>query len=115
MSWDRGTGRPSDWCWRCHSRCFWEDRRIGPFRRVDRRSPQSALENSQAGPAMVQQVLAGAMPWGEQTLNDYIARIGQNLARSSGNPHALAFFLVYNPGVDAGHFRRLHRDQLGRD
>jgi len=68
------------------------------------RSPQSALENSQAGPAMVQQVLAAAMPWGEQTLNDYIARIGQNLARSSGSQHALAFFLVYNPAVNAWAF-----------
>jgi predicted Zn-dependent protease len=63
-------------------------------------SPQTMLEASQMGRAMVQQVFVTGMPWGEKSLNEYINRLGQNLARSSGSQQVFAFYVVYNPQVN---------------
>ena len=67
-------------------------------------SPQTMLEASQMGRAMVQQVFVTGMPWGEKSLNEYINRLGQNLARSSGSQQVFAFYVVYNPQVNAQAF-----------
>jgi predicted Zn-dependent protease len=65
---------------------------------------QTMLEASQAGRAMVQQIFATGMPWGEKSLNEYINRLGQNLARSSGSQQVFAFYVLYNPKVNAQAF-----------
>ena len=62
------------------------------------------LEASQMGRAMVQQVFATGMPWSEKSLNEYVNRLGQNLARSSGSQQIFAFYVVYNPQVNAQAF-----------
>ncbi len=67
-------------------------------------SPQTMLAASQAGSAMVQQVFATGMPWGDKSLNEYINRLGQNLARSSGSLQVFAFYVLYNPRVNAQAF-----------
>ena len=65
---------------------------------------QSMLEAAQAGSAMVQQTLAASMPWGDRALNEYINRLGQNLARNSGSEQVFTFYVVYNPAVNAQAF-----------
>ena len=67
-------------------------------------SPQTMLEASQSGNAMVQQALATSTPWSERSLNEYVNRLGQNLARGSGSQQVFAFYLVYNPQVNAQAF-----------
>ena len=67
-------------------------------------SPQAMLEASQMGRAMVEQVFATGMPWGEKSLNEYVNRLGQNLARRSGSQQVFAFYVVYNPQVNAQAF-----------
>ena len=67
-------------------------------------SPQTMLEASQMGRAMVQQVFVTGMPWGEKSLNEYVNRLGQNLARRSGSQQVFAFYVVYNPQVNAQAF-----------
>ena len=53
---------------------------------------------------MVQQALAAGMPWGDKSLNEYVNRLGQNLARSSGSQQVFAFYVLYNPEVNAQSF-----------
>ena len=65
---------------------------------------QTMLEASKAGNAMVQQVFATGMPWGDPALNEYVNRLGQNLARSSGSQQVFAFYVLYNPAVNAQAF-----------
>jgi predicted Zn-dependent protease len=65
---------------------------------------QTMLEASRAGDAIVHQVLAVSMPWGDKALNEYINRLGQNLARSSGSQQVFSFYVVYNPQVNAQSF-----------
>lgn len=65
---------------------------------------QSMLEATQAGHAMVRQTLAAGMPWGEKSLNEYVNRLGQNLARSSGSQQVFAFYVLYDPRVNARSF-----------
>jgi predicted Zn-dependent protease len=65
---------------------------------------QTMLEASQAGRAMVQQVFARGMPWGDKSLNEYVNRLGQNLARSSGSQQVFDFYVLYNPKVNAQAF-----------
>jgi predicted Zn-dependent protease len=65
---------------------------------------QTMLEASQAGGAMIQQVFATGMPWGDKALNEYVNRLGQNLARSSGSQQVFAFYVLYNPNVNAQAF-----------
>ena len=67
-------------------------------------SPQTMLEASQIGRAMVQQVFATGMPWAEKSLNEYVNRLGQNMARASGSQQVFAFYVVYNPQVNAQAF-----------
>jgi len=62
------------------------------------------LEASQTGSAMVQQAFARGMPWRDKTLNEYVNRLGQNLARSSGSQQAFSFYVLYNPAVNAQAF-----------
>ena len=64
-------------------------------------SRQAILEAAQTGHALVQQVLAKGMLWGDKSLNEYINRLGQNLARSSGSQQVFAFYVVYDPVVNA--------------
>ena len=66
--------------------------------------PQTMLEASRTGSAMVQQAFARGMPWGDKSLNEYVNRLGQNLARSSGSQQAFSFYLLYNPAVNAQAF-----------
>ena len=49
------------------------------------------------GNAMVQQVLAAGMPWGDKSLNEYVNRLGQNLARSSGSQQVFGFLRSLQP------------------
>lgn len=67
-------------------------------------SPQTMLEASQTGNAMVQQAISAGMPWGDRSLNEYINRLGQNLAESSGSQQVFTFYVVYNPQVNAQAF-----------
>jgi len=67
-------------------------------------SPQTMLEASQMGKAMVRQVFVAGMPWSEKSLNEYVNRLGQNLARSSGSQQIFSFYIVYNPQVNAQAF-----------
>ena len=64
-------------------------------------SRQTILEAAQTGHAMVQQVLAKGMLWGDKSLNEYVNRLGQNLARSSGSQQVFAFYVLYDPVVNA--------------
>lgn len=65
---------------------------------------QTMLEAAQTGSAMVQQAFAHGTPWGEKSLNEYVNRLGQNLARSSGSQQAFSFYVLYNPAVNAQAF-----------
>ena len=65
---------------------------------------RTVLEATRAGNAMVQQVMATGMPWGDKALNEYINRLGQNLARSSGSQQVFAFYVLYDPQVNAQAF-----------
>jgi predicted Zn-dependent protease len=65
---------------------------------------QTMLQASETGSAMVQQAFAEGMPWGEKSLNEYVNRLGQNLARSSGSQQAFSFYILYNPTVNAQAF-----------
>jgi len=67
-------------------------------------SRQNMLEASQAGSVMVHQALARGMTWGDNSLNEYINRLGQNLARSSGSEQVFSFYVLYNPAVNAQSF-----------
>jgi Zn-dependent protease with chaperone function len=67
-------------------------------------SPQTMLEAAHMGQAMVQQVFARGMPWGDNALNEYVNRLGQNLARSSGSQQVFSFYVLYNPQVNAQSF-----------
>jgi len=67
-------------------------------------SPQVMLQAAQAGSVMVRQVLAVSTPWGDKSLNEYVNRLGQNLARSSGSQQVFSFYVVYNPQVNAQAF-----------
>jgi predicted Zn-dependent protease len=53
---------------------------------------------------MVQQALARGMRWSDNSLNEYVNRLGQNLARSSGSQQIFAFYVLYNPAVNAQSF-----------
>jgi predicted Zn-dependent protease len=53
---------------------------------------------------MVQQVLAAGTPWGDNRLNEYVNRLGQNLARSSGSQQPFTFYVLYNPNLNAQAF-----------
>jgi len=64
-------------------------------------SRETMLEAAQRGDAMVQQALARGMPWGDKSLNEYVNRLGQNLAESSGSQQVFAFYVVYNPAANA--------------
>jgi predicted Zn-dependent protease len=65
---------------------------------------QTMLEAIQTGNAMVQQVMARGMPWGDKSLNEYVNRLGQNLARSSGSQQIFSFYVLYDPKVNAQSF-----------
>jgi predicted Zn-dependent protease len=65
---------------------------------------ESMLEAAQAGNAMLRQALTTGMPWGDKSLNEYINRLGQNLARSSGSQQIFSFYVLYNPEVNARSF-----------
>jgi predicted Zn-dependent protease len=65
---------------------------------------QTMLEATEAGNFMVQQALAAGMPWGDKSLDEYVNRLGQNLARSSGSQQILSFYILYNPQVNAQAF-----------
>jgi predicted Zn-dependent protease len=65
---------------------------------------QTMLQASQVGDAMLQQVFAAGMPWGDRSLNEYVNRLGQNLARSSGSQEIFSFYVLYNPAVNAQAF-----------
>jgi beta-barrel assembly-enhancing protease len=67
-------------------------------------SSQDMLEAAQAGSAMVHQTLAVSMPWNDKSLNEYVNRLGQNLARTSGSQQLFTFYVVYNPAVNAQAF-----------
>ena len=63
--------------------------------------PQTMREASRAGQAMVQQVLARRMPWSDNSLDEYVNRLGQNLAHSSGSQQIFSFYVLYNPEINA--------------
>ena len=67
-------------------------------------SPQTMQEASLAGQAMVQQVFYRGIPWGDNTLNEYVNRLGQNLAHNSGSQQVFSFYVLYNPKINAQSF-----------
>jgi len=67
-------------------------------------SPQTMLQAAQLGDAMARRALAASMAWSGKALNEYINRLGQNLARSSGSEQVFAFYVVYDPVVNAESF-----------
>lgn len=67
-------------------------------------SVQAQLGAAQAGRAMVQQAMRAGMPWGDGALNEYVNRLGQNLARSSGSQQSFNFYVIYDPQVNAQAF-----------
>lgn len=67
-------------------------------------SPQATLQARQAGSLMMQQVVARGMPWSDPALNEYVSRLGQKLARSSGSEQAFSFYVLYNPEPNAQAF-----------
>jgi predicted Zn-dependent protease len=67
-------------------------------------SSQTMREASLAGQAMVQQVFSRGIPWGDNALNEYVNRLGQNLAHSSGSQQVFSFYVLYNPKINAQAF-----------
>jgi beta-barrel assembly-enhancing protease len=67
-------------------------------------NPQAMLAATQQGNALVHQALARSMPWSDHALNEYINRLGQNLAHNSGSQETFSFYVVYNPAVNAQAF-----------
>jgi predicted Zn-dependent protease len=65
---------------------------------------ETMLEAARVGRAMLQQTLAAGMPWGDKALNEYVNRLGQNLARSSGSQQVFSFYVLYNREVNAQSF-----------
>ena len=62
------------------------------------------LEASHRGRTMLHQALTAGMPWADKSLNEYVNRLGQNLARSSGSQQVFSFYVLYNPEVNAVSF-----------
>lgn len=54
--------------------------------------------------AMAEQYLAASMPWSGARVNEYVNRLGQNLARASGSPELFSFRVVYSPLMNARAF-----------
>jgi predicted Zn-dependent protease len=67
-------------------------------------NPERMAGALEAGHVMLQQTLAAGMPWGGARLNEYVNRLGQNLARSSGSQQDFTFYVLYNPEVNAQAF-----------
>ena len=44
------------------------------------------------------------IPWGDNTLNEYVNRLGQNLAHNSGSQQVFSFYVLYNPKINAQSF-----------
>ena len=65
---------------------------------------QTMLEAAQVGRAMFQQALAAGTPWADRSLNEYVNRLGEKLARSSGSQQVFSFYVLYNPRVNAQSF-----------
>jgi len=65
---------------------------------------QNMLEAEQAGSIILQRVLSTGMRWEDASLNEYVNRLGQNLARSSGSQQVFSFYVLYNPEVNAQAF-----------
>ncbi len=63
--------------------------------------PNHVAEARLLGRTMVQQALSAGMPWADNALNEYVNRLGQNLARSSGSQEVFTFYVLYNPKVNA--------------
>ena len=61
-------------------------------------------EAAQVGNAMLRQALAAGTPWSDKSLNQYVNRLGQKLARSSGSHQIFSFYVLYNPKVKAQSF-----------
>ena len=80
-------------------------------RRHDTRLPdgvcgnrETMLEATRTGKALLQRAFAAGMPWGDKSLNEYVNRLGQNLARSSGSQQIFSFYVLYDPEVNARSF-----------
>ena len=67
-------------------------------------SPRMMVEAGKTGQAMLQQAVAQGMPWGDRALNEYVNRLGQNLARGSGSQREFSFYVLYSPLVNAQSF-----------
>jgi beta-barrel assembly-enhancing protease len=61
-------------------------------------------EAAQTGQVMVREALVHGTPWGDNALNEYINRLGQNLALNSGSRQVFSFYVLYNPRVNAQSF-----------
>jgi predicted Zn-dependent protease len=66
--------------------------------------PEHTARALQIGQAMLRQTLAAGMPWGDAHLNEYVNRLGQDLARSSGSHQGFTFYVLYNPDPNAQAF-----------
>jgi predicted Zn-dependent protease len=53
------------------------------------------------GRAMSEQYMASSMPWRGARVNEYVNRVGQNLARASDTRNVFTFRVVYSPEVNA--------------
>lgn len=67
-------------------------------------SPAQLGRERVVGRAMLKQYLAGAMPWRDPVLNEFVNRVGQNIVRASESRQVFEFQVVYSPEVNARSF-----------
>jgi len=53
------------------------------------------------GQATAQDLMAHAMPWTGQQVNEYVRRLGQNLARTAGAQREITFHVLYSHELNA--------------
>jgi predicted Zn-dependent protease len=53
---------------------------------------------------MAELCLSGVTPWGGERVNEYVNRIGQNLARASDSDNVFTFRVLYSPELNARSF-----------
>jgi len=64
---------------------------------------RSARERA-LGLAMFSQYLRSSVPWAGERVNEYVNRLGQNLARASQSDNVFVFRVIYSPEMNAEAF-----------
>lgn len=66
-------------------------------------SPSTSKERA-LGQAMFGQYLRSEVPWAGERVNEYVNRLGQNLARASQSDDMFVFRVIYSPDLNAESF-----------